>query len=102
MTFRTQAICFAEQYGKFKMPLVDEYVDGNETLADNVCDNSALRHSWLAYQMWAEDHQIEEPLLPGLNFTIPQIFYMTFGQVINICSYVSSSFTSLVSLVITY
>jgi predicted metalloendopeptidase len=81
ISFRNQAICFAEQYGKFKMPLVDQFVDGNDTLADNVCDNAALRHSWLAYQMWAEDHNVEEPLLPGLNFTIPQIFYMTFGQI---------------------
>ncbi|CAG7723309.1 unnamed protein product [Allacma fusca] len=81
IAFRNQAICFADQYGKFKMPLVDQFVDGNDTLADNVCDNAALRHSWLAYQMWAEDHNVEEPLLPGLNFTIPQIFYMTFGQI---------------------
>jgi len=66
------------------MPMVNAFVDGNETLADNVCDNSALRVAWLAYQMWAKDHGGEEPGLSGLNFTIPQIFYVSYGQVIAI------------------
>lgn len=79
--FKSQAICIADQYAKFEIPMVNKNVDGNETLADNVCDNSALRVSWLAYQMWAKDHNIIEPSLPGLDYTIPQIFYISYGQV---------------------
>jgi predicted metalloendopeptidase len=78
--FKTQAICFTEQYALFEMPMVQKAVDGNNTLADNVCDNSALRISWLAYQLWTQDHE-QEPGLPGLDFTIQQIFYMSYGQV---------------------
>lgn len=78
--FKTQAICFADQYAKFEMPMVNTNVDGNETLADNVCDNSALRVAFLAYQLWVQDHGVE-PSLPGVNFTIPQIFYISYGQV---------------------
>ena len=78
--FKTQAICFTEQYARFEMPMIQKAVDGNNTLADNVCDNSALRLSWLAYQLWSADHG-PEPGLPGLDYTIQQIFYMTYGQV---------------------
>lgn len=79
-SFRTQAICFVDQYAKFEMPNVNTHVDGNETLADNICDNSALRVAFLAYQLWAKDNGVE-PALPGLNYTIPQIFYISYGQV---------------------
>jgi len=79
--FRNQAICFANQYAKFKMPLVHVHLDGNETLADNVCDNAGLRHAWLAYEMWVEDHGKEEPKLPGVSYSSSELFYISYGQV---------------------
>lgn len=78
--FKTQAICFADQYGKFEMPIVKQNVDGNETLADNVCDNAALRIAWLGYQLWMEDFGSEQKL-PGVNFSISQVFYIAYSQV---------------------
>jgi predicted metalloendopeptidase len=80
-SFNTKAACFADQYGKFKIPQVDEFVDGYQTLGDNISDNVALRISWLAYKMWAQDHNMEELPLPGTNFTVSQIFYVTFSQI---------------------
>jgi len=79
--FKTQAICFADQYGKFEMPMVNTNVDGNETLADNVCDNAALRISWLGYQLWMEDFGGAEQKLPGVNYSISQVFYTLYAQV---------------------
>lgn len=82
--------------------MVNTNVDGNETLADNVfkqspnlnivcndiegcmlqvCDSSALRVSYLAYEMWTKDNGIE-PTILGLNYSIAEIFYITYGQVI--------------------
>lgn len=55
-------------------------VDGNETLGDNICDNAGLLNAWQAYEGWRRDHH-EEPILPGMNYSIPQIFLITFGQV---------------------
>ncbi|ODM97140.1 Endothelin-converting enzyme 1 [Orchesella cincta] len=78
--FKTQAICFADQYGKFEMPMVETNVDGNETLADNVCDNAALRISWLGYQLWMEDFGSEQKL-PGVDYTISQVFYTLYAQI---------------------
>lgn len=80
------------------MPIVNQNVDGNETLADNVCDNAALRIAWLGYQLWMEDFGAEQKL-PGVNFTIPQVFYIVYSQVcfyfekhiaINIIEYIAA------------
>lgn len=62
------------------MPIVNQNVDGNETLADNVCDNAALRIAWLGYQLWMEDFGAEQKL-PGVNYTISQVFYIVYSQV---------------------
>ncbi|CAG7688565.1 unnamed protein product [Allacma fusca] len=82
MAFTNQAICLVEQYEKFRIPLIDRFVDGYLTLGENICDNAAVPLTLLAYEMWAKDHidEVQEPLLPGSNFTIPQIFYIAFGQ----------------------
>ncbi len=55
-------------------------MDGNETLGDNICDNAGVLNAWLAYTRWREKHGTE-PHLPGMNYTIPQIFFITFAQV---------------------
>lgn len=68
------------------MPIVSQNVDGNETLADNVCDNAALRISWLGYQLWMEDWGAEQKL-PGVNLTISQVFYTLYAQVQNLSHY---------------
>jgi neprilysin len=55
-------------------------VDGNETLGDNICDNAGLRHSWLAYKAWVKDHGLESGL-PGIPYTVDEIFFINYGQV---------------------
>ena len=55
-------------------------MDGNETLGDNICDNAGLKHSWLAYKAWVEDHGLESGL-PGIPYTVDEIFFINYGQV---------------------
>ncbi|XP_046407167.1 neprilysin-1-like isoform X2 [Ischnura elegans] len=78
--FREKATCFAEQYSEFPLEMVGKNVDGNETLGDNICDNAGLRHSWLAYKDWVRDHGPEPPL-PGLPYTVDELFFITYGQI---------------------
>jgi endothelin-converting enzyme len=65
---------------KIKAPFILLQVDGNETLGDNICDNAGLRHSWLAYQAWQNDHG-REPGLPGVRYSVEEMFFITYGQV---------------------
>ncbi|XP_076039212.1 endothelin-converting enzyme 2-like [Oratosquilla oratoria] len=78
--FTEKATCFIDQYGQYPIEMVGKNVDGNETLGDNICDNAGLLNAWLAYNRWRDIHG-EEPMLPGLNYTLPQIFFITFGQI---------------------
>ncbi|XP_059472618.1 neprilysin-1-like [Neocloeon triangulifer] len=78
--FRDRAICFAEQYSEFPLEMVGKNVDGNETLGDNICDNAGLKHSWLAYKEWVQDHEPEHGL-PGIPFSVDEIFFINYGQI---------------------
>lgn len=78
--FTERAACFVEQYSQYPIEMVGKNVDGNETLGDNICDNAGVLNAWLAYTRWREQYGTE-PYLPGLNYTIPQIFFITFAQI---------------------
>ncbi|XP_071545474.1 membrane metallo-endopeptidase-like 1 [Panulirus ornatus] len=78
--FTERAACFVEQYSQYPIEMVGKNVDGNETLGDNICDNAGVLNAWLAYTRWREKNG-EEPYLPGMNYTVPQIFFITFAQI---------------------
>nr|XP_053632515.1 neprilysin-1-like [Cherax quadricarinatus]XP_053632516.1 neprilysin-1-like [Cherax quadricarinatus] len=78
--FTERAACFVEQYSQYPIEMVGKNVDGNETLGDNICDNAGVLNAWLAYTRWRERNG-EEPYLPGMNYTVPQIFFITFAQI---------------------
>ena len=53
---------------------------GLQTLGENIADNGGLKSAFHAYEDWVSEHG-EEPLLPGLNMTHQQLFFLAFGQV---------------------
>ncbi|XP_042888704.1 neprilysin-1-like [Penaeus japonicus] len=78
--FTERAACFVEQYSQYPIQTVGKNVDGNETLGDNICDNAGVLNAWLAYTRWKERFG-EEPHLPGMNYSVPQVFFITFAQI---------------------
>ena len=58
-------------------------LNGNRTLGENIADNGGLKASFRAYQKWLRDHGDHEDnaILPGLNLTENQLFFLGFGQV---------------------
>ncbi|RXG61674.1 Endothelin-converting enzyme 1 [Armadillidium vulgare] len=65
----------------FKFSLCDEHLKGRLTLGENIADNGGLKASFQAYSEWAKQHPQHEQMLPGLNLTPPQMFFLGFGQV---------------------
>ncbi|XP_043481834.1 neprilysin-2-like isoform X2 [Leptopilina heterotoma] len=80
--------CFISQYGNYTDEEVQMRVNGTQTLNENIADDG-LKIAYLAYQKWVEDHG-PELSLPGINYTQPQLFWISFAQFW--CEYVSPEY----------
>ena len=61
-------------------------MDGNRTLGENICDSGGLAHSFTAYTNSKKEdgrNKKKEMRLPGVNYTDEQLFFITYGQVVN-------------------
>ncbi|KAH3712305.1 hypothetical protein DPMN_071999 [Dreissena polymorpha] len=79
--FHNKSQCIVDQYGNFQVPDVGLTVNGLNTLGENIADNGGLKQSFRAYRKWVAEVGHEEPLLPGVNFTHNQLFFLNFAQV---------------------
>ena len=61
-------------------------LNGVSTLGENIADNGGLRISYDALQTWLSEHHYDDSLLPGLNMTHVQQFFLSFAQVCFIAS----------------
>ncbi|KAB7498346.1 Endothelin-converting enzyme 1 [Armadillidium nasatum] len=77
--FNKRTQCMIAQYSNYS--LCDEHLKGRLTLGENIADNGGLKASFQAYSEWAKQHPQHEQMLPGLNLTPPQMFFLGFGQV---------------------
>jgi len=55
--------------------------NGISTLGENIADNGGLRISFEALTTWLDDHHYDDALLPGLNMSHRQQFFLSFAQV---------------------
>ncbi|VVC33209.1 Hypothetical protein CINCED_3A017909 [Cinara cedri] len=79
-TFREKAQCMVDQYSKYKMQEVNLHVNGRMTQGENIADNGGLKQSFRAYKKWVTKHG-EEPLLPGIDMTHDQLFFLNYAQI---------------------
>ncbi|XP_058795705.1 neprilysin-1-like isoform X2 [Phymastichus coffea] len=78
--FRERAQCIVDQYSRYKVQEVDQYVDGRMTQGENIADNGGLKQAFQAYRKWVRVHG-EEPVLPGVNLTHDQLFFLNYAQI---------------------
>lgn len=78
--FRERAQCIVDQYSRYKVQEVDLYINGRMTQGENIADNGGLKQSFRAYKKWVSIHG-EEPLLPGVNLTHDQLFFLNYAQI---------------------
>ena len=57
-------------------------LNGIATQGENIADNGGLLISFMAYQKWLSGQDNHDLLLPGLNMTSEQQFFLSFAQVI--------------------
>lgn len=78
--FRERTQCIVNQYSGYKLEEVDLYINGRMTQGENIADNGGLKQSFRAYKKWVSIHG-QEPLLPGVNLTHDQLFFLNYAQI---------------------
>ncbi|XP_039493005.1 neprilysin-4 isoform X1 [Drosophila santomea] len=81
--FDERARCIIAQYSNYTVEEVGIVLNGESTQGENIADNGGLRQAFHAYQRWLKEHprEVTDEILPGLNMTGPQLFFLNFGQV---------------------
>ncbi|XP_060581148.1 membrane metallo-endopeptidase-like 1 [Ruditapes philippinarum] len=79
--FKEKAQCIIDQYNEFVVPEAGLNINGINTQGENIADNGGLKQSFRAYRKWVEKRGKEEALLPGVNFTNNQLFFINYAQV---------------------
>ncbi|KAK9447088.1 uncharacterized protein V1518DRAFT_407380 [Limtongia smithiae] len=79
--FDSRAQCFVDQYSEYSV--IDEtgavlHVNGKLTEGENIADNGGIAAAFSAWK--AEEAINPSPVLPGLNLTKEQIFFMNYGR----------------------
>ncbi|XP_031331876.1 neprilysin-2-like [Photinus pyralis] len=79
VAFRSKSQCFTEQYNNYVEPNVETYVNGQNTLGENIADNGGIKEAYLAYRNWVKrnGHELK---LPGLDYTPYQMFWISAAQ----------------------
>lgn len=81
--FVEQTGCLVEEYSAFSVN--GDPLNGLTTLGENIADNGGVKTAFFAYQEWLQQQVAPEVVLPGLNMTDNQLFFLSFAQVW--CSY---------------
>ncbi|KAK7877496.1 hypothetical protein WMY93_031836 [Mugilogobius chulae] len=76
--FAERSRCMELQYQNYSEN--GENVNGKQTLGENMADNGGLKAAYRAYRSWVQRHG-EEKLLPAVNLTNDQLFFVGFAQV---------------------
>lgn len=76
--FSERTRCMEQQYQNYSVN--GENINGKQTLGENMADNGGLKAAYRAYRSWVQKHG-EEKLLPAVNLTNDQLFFVGFAQV---------------------
>ncbi|XP_048396047.1 phosphate-regulating neutral endopeptidase PHEX isoform X2 [Stegostoma tigrinum] len=81
--FNDKTECMIKQYDDYYWPVAGLQVNGQRTLGENIADNAGLRQAFRAYRKWIREERgdKEEPLLPGLQLSNNQLFFLSYAHV---------------------
>ena len=76
--FKERQQCFVDQYSSYS--IFGYNINGNLTLGENIADNGGLKTAFQAYKDLSAEGA-SAPLLPAVDLTPDQLFFVSFGQV---------------------
>ncbi|XP_052270674.1 neprilysin-1-like isoform X2 [Dreissena polymorpha] len=78
--FHQRNQCIIDQYSNVKLKQIGKNVDGKYTQGENIADNGGLKQAFRAYKKHERVHG-KEWILPGLNMTNDQLFFLNYAQI---------------------
>ncbi|CAH8494244.1 unnamed protein product [Dicrocoelium dendriticum] len=75
--FERNSQCMIEQYSNYSV--LNTSLNGKMTLGENIADNGGIKAAYKAFKK-LEAKYSDGPILPGLNFTSDQLFFLSFAQ----------------------
>uniref|UniRef100_A0A915PRS5 Uncharacterized protein n=1 Tax=Setaria digitata TaxID=48799 RepID=A0A915PRS5_9BILA len=79
--FESKAKCIEDQYSAFVLDQIGMKVNGRSTKGENIADNGGLKQAYRAYKKYTHKHPQQLPLLPGVNLTHDQLFFLNYAQI---------------------
>lgn len=76
-TFQQKLTCMENQYSNYS--ILGRNINGNFTIGENVADNGGLKLAYNALHSYQANNP-EYYMLPGLNYTSDQLFFLGFAQ----------------------
>ena len=81
LAYKERTTCLETEYGNLTTE-TGEHINGVQTLGENIADNGGLKAAFRAFtSLRPEQRTWTRGLLPGLNLTSNQMFFLSFAQV---------------------
>ncbi|XP_068703187.1 endothelin-converting enzyme homolog isoform X1 [Montipora foliosa] len=79
--FQNRSECLVDQYNKYSLDIEGKriFINGRQTLFENIADNGAVKIAHRAYKNWARKHG-SDAMVPGMKRSNDQIFFLTYAQ----------------------
>ncbi|XP_063707260.1 endothelin-converting enzyme homolog isoform X2 [Culicoides brevitarsis] len=77
--FKKRTDCFEKQYSNYSIN--GRNLNGKQTLGENIADNGGLKAAFHAFKSTKRTDSRDTLLLPGVNLTHNQLFFVAFAQV---------------------
>lgn len=75
--FQENALCIIEQYDNITVPELGIKLNGLNTQGENIADNGGIKHAYMAYKNWLNNHGPDKLLPEFLNYTSEQMFWIS-------------------------
>lgn len=78
--FKEKKQCFIDQFGNYTDKATNMSINGLTSQGENIADSAGIKLAYRAYTSAMSKLEIDDPTLPGLDYTPEQLFWLSAAQ----------------------